>query len=205
VAANAADRANRTHAKLEEEVAETLREAADTDQAEDGQHGSPQGDELPAELASPSGRLARLREAKAQLEAEAAERQRRYQQRVAELAAARARGKQPRAQIKPRPRDEAPNPKAVANTSDPDSRFLHTRNGIVQGYNAQAVVTEHQVVVAAGLTRQANDLQQLRPMLQAVDHTLAAAQIPTGLGRCWPIPATGRWPTSARSRTRPSC
>ena len=178
VAANAADRANRTHAKLENEVTAILQEAAETDQAEDRQHGAARGDELPAALASPTGRLARLQEAKAQLEAEAAERQRRYQQRVADLAAAaRARGKQARAHIKPRRRDEAPNPKAVVNLTDPDSRFLHTRNGTVQGYNAQAVVTEDQVVVAAALTRDANDLQQLQPMLQAVDQTLAAAEI----------------------------
>jgi hypothetical protein len=122
--------------------------------------------------------LARLRQAKARLEAEAAERQRRYQQRVAELAAAaRARGSQPRAHIKPRRQDEAPNPKATANLTDPDSRFLHTRGGTVQGYNAQAVVTESQVVVAAELTQQVNDLQQLQPMLQAVHQTLAAADI----------------------------
>jgi hypothetical protein len=48
----------------------------------------------------------------------------------------------------------------------------------VQGYNAQAVVTEDQVVVAAELTRQANDLQQLAPMLAAVKQALAAAEIP---------------------------
>jgi hypothetical protein len=61
-------------------------------------------------------------QAKAQLEAEAAARQQRYQQRVAELAAAaRARGQQPRAHIRPR-RDEAPNPKATVNPTDPDSR-----------------------------------------------------------------------------------
>jgi hypothetical protein len=179
VAANAANRANRTLAKLHDEVTAILREAAETDQAEDRQHGPTRGDELPAKLASPTGRLARLHAAKAQLEAEAAERQRRYQQRVADLAAAaRARGKQPRAQIKPRARDEAPNPKAVANVTDPDSRFVPTRKGTVQGYNAQAVVTEHQVVVAAALTQQANDLQQLAPMLVAVDQTLAAAEIP---------------------------
>jgi transposase len=179
VAANAADRANRTLVTLEEEVAAILQEAAETDQREDHQHGRARGDELPIELASSSGRLARLQIAKARLEAEAAQRQRRYQQRVAELAAAaRAKGRQPRAHIKPRPRDEAPNPGAVANTTDPDSRFLHTRNGTVQGYNAQAVVTEDQVVVAAALTREANDLQQLAPMLAAVDQTLAAAEIP---------------------------
>jgi transposase len=107
VAANAAERANRTLAKLQEEVAAILREAAEADQAEDHQHGPARGDELPVELASPTGRLARLREAKARLEAEAAQRQHRYQQRVAELAAAaRANGKQPRAAIKPRHRDE---------------------------------------------------------------------------------------------------
>jgi transposase len=178
VAANAADRANRTLAKLQDEVTAILREAAEADQAEDRQHGPARGDELPAELASPSARLARLRQAKALLEAEAAERQRRYQQRVAELAAAaQARGQQPRAHIKPRRQDEAPNPKAVANTTDPDSRFLHTRNGTIQGYNAQAMVTESQIVVAAELTREANDLQQLAPMLQAVDQTLRAADI----------------------------
>jgi transposase len=179
VAANAADRANRTLAKLEDEVAQILQEAAEVDQREDRQPGPARGGELSAELASPNGRLARLRTAKARLEAEAAERQRRYQQRVAEpAAAATAKGRQPRAHIKPRPRDEAPNPKAVANTTDPDSRFLHTRNGTVQGYNAQAVVTENQVVVAAALTREANDLQQLAPMLAAVEQALAAAQIP---------------------------
>ncbi len=178
VAGNAADKANRTLAELVEEVTQILREVAETDQLEDQLHGSARGDELPAELANPRGRLARLRQAKARLEADAAERQRRYETRVAELAAAaRARGKPPRAHVKPRPRDEVPNPKAVANTTDPDSRFLRTRTGTVQGYNAQAVVTEHQIVVAAELTQQANDVQQLHPMLGAVEQTLAAAQI----------------------------
>jgi transposase len=184
VAANAASRANRTLVNLEEEVAQILREAADADQAEDHPHGPARGDELPAELTSPSGRLARLRQAKAQLEAEAAARQRRYQQRVAELAAAAcARGRKPRTHIRPRRRDEAPNPGAVANVTDLDSRLVPTRKGTVQGYNAQAVVTEHQVVVAAALTQQANDLQQLGPMLAAVDQILAAADIHQRPGR----------------------
>jgi hypothetical protein len=96
-------------------------------------------------------------------------------------AAARAKGRQPRARIRPRRRDEAPKPEAVANTTDPDSRLVHTRKSSLQGYNAQAVVTEDQVVVvvvAAGLTREANDLQQLQPMLQAVDQALVAAEVP---------------------------
>jgi transposase len=178
LAGNAAERANRTVEQLEGEVAEILRQAAEADQRDDRQHGDARGDELPAALASKSGRLARLRQAKGLLEAEAAERQQRYEQRVAELAAAaRARGQPPKARVKPRARDEAPDPKRVANVTDPDSRLVHTRKGSLQGYNAQAVTTMAQVVVAAELTQQANDLQQLQPMLAATAATLAAAGI----------------------------
>jgi hypothetical protein len=70
---------------------------------------------------------------------------------AASAAAAAAKGRPPR-RLKPRPRGEAPNPEATANTTDPDSRFLHTRKGSVQGYNAQAVTTCQQVIVAAQLT-----------------------------------------------------
>jgi transposase len=192
VAANAANTASHTHDKLEREVADILRQAAAADQREDGEHGQARGEQLPEALASKAGRLARLRQAKALLEAEAAARQRRYQQRVAALtAAARAKGKQPRAHIKPRRRDEAPNPKATANTTDPDSRFMHTRRGSIQGYNAQAVTTTEQVIVAAELTQQANDLQQLDPMLAATTATLTAAGIPERPGRL--LADSGYW------------
>jgi transposase len=176
LAGNASDKANRTHDKLQAEVAEILKQAADADHHEDRLFGNAHGDELPAALASKAGRLARLRQAKAQLEAEATAREQAYQQRVAaHTAAAAARGKKPR-QLKRRPQ-EAPNPKAVANATDPDSRFLHTRNGTVQGYNAQAVTTLEQVIVAAELTGEANDVHQLQPMLAATATTLAAAGI----------------------------
>jgi transposase len=177
LAGNAADKANRTLDKIQTEVAEILREAAEADQHDDEQYGDARGDELPEPLASKAGRLARLRQAKALLEAEAAERARRFAERVAaSAAAARARGKPPRT-LKPRRRDEAPNPKATANVTDPDSRLLHTRRGWVQSYNAQAVTTLHQLVVAAELTCEANDIHQLEPMLAATAATLAAAEI----------------------------
>jgi len=178
IEANAAAAANRTHAHLEAQVAELLAQAAAADQAEDQQPGGARGDELPQALASRVERLTRLQQAKDQLEAEAAARQQRYQQRVAELAAAaRARGQRPRAHIRPRRRDEAPNPAATANPTDPDSRFVHSNGRTLQGYNAQAAATTDQVVVAAELTQQANDLQQLAPMLAAIRMTLAGAGI----------------------------
>jgi hypothetical protein len=178
VAANTAERANRTHAHLEAQVAKRLQQAAEVDRAEDQQHGAAGGDELPRALAGRAERLARLQRAKALLEAEAAARQQRYQQRVAELAAAaRSRGQRPRTHIRPRRRDEAPNPGATVNTTDPDSRFVHGSGRTLQGYNAQAAATLEQVVVAADLTQQANDIQQLAPMLAAIATTLAAAGI----------------------------
>jgi transposase len=98
IEANAAAAANRTHAHLEAQVAELLQQAAEADRAEDQQHGDARGDALPRALAGRAERLARLQRAKALLEAEAAARQQRYQQRIAELAAAaRARGQRPRA------------------------------------------------------------------------------------------------------------
>jgi transposase len=157
LAGNAADRANRTLDRLEREVAEILRQAAEADQHEDRLLGDARGDELPQALASKTSRLARLRQAKAQLETEAAERARRFAQRAAaSTAVAAAKGKPPPT-LKPRARDEAPNPKATANVTEPDSRLRHTRRRRVQGYNAQAVTTCEQVIVAAELTQDAND------------------------------------------------
>src|SRR5919197_3902527 len=83
LAGNAADKANRTHDKLQAEVAEILRQAAELDQHEDHLFGDARGDELPEALASKASRLARLRQAKARLEAEAAERARRFAERSA--------------------------------------------------------------------------------------------------------------------------
>jgi hypothetical protein len=55
--------------------------------------------------------------------------------------------------------------------------LVQTRNGWVQGYNAQAVTTCEQVIVAAELTQHTSDLQQLQPMLAATTATLTAAGI----------------------------
>jgi transposase len=65
LAGNAADKANRTHDKLQAEVAEVLRQAAEIDQREDRLFGDARGDELPKALASKADRLARPRRQKA--------------------------------------------------------------------------------------------------------------------------------------------
>ena len=78
---------------------------------------------------------------------------------------------------KPKVVEPLPTEEAKANTTDPDSRIMKTRQGYVQGYNAQAVVSEEQIIVAGGVTQEANDVQQLEPMLQTMAHTLEAAGI----------------------------
>jgi hypothetical protein len=49
-------------------------------------------------------------------------------------------------------------PDRVANPTDPDSGIMKTRRGWVQGYNAPAVVTPDQIILAADVTTEANDV-----------------------------------------------
>jgi hypothetical protein len=53
---------------------------------------------------------------------------------------------------KPKPADAGVDPDRVANPTDPDSGIMKTRRGWVQGYNAQAVVTPQQIILAAEVT-----------------------------------------------------
>ena len=62
--------------------------------------------------------------------------------------------------------EPTPSGEAKANVTDPDSRVMKTRQGYVQGYNVQAVVSEDQIIVAVGVTQEANDVHQLLPMLE---------------------------------------
>ena len=64
--------------------------------------------------------------------------------------------------------------------TDPESRILIDRHGPLQGYNAQAVATPEQIVVAAELTQRVNDVESLEPMIAATRATLRAAGIRRG-------------------------
>ncbi|MGZ6589846.1 MAG: transposase [Solirubrobacteraceae bacterium] len=60
-------------------------------------------------------------------------------------------------------------PEGKVNLTDPDSKQIKTNNGHgwVQGYNAQAVANEHQIVLAAEVTNNTADFGQLAPMVEA--------------------------------------
>jgi len=64
-----------------------------------------------------------------------------------------------------------PTDRAQRNFTDPDSRIM-VRNGVfLQAYNAQAVVSESQLVVAHAVTNQPPDTQHLVPMMERVRET----------------------------------
>lgn len=136
-------------AALTAEVAELLRRAEVADHDEDARYGPDQrGDELPAELARRESRLAKIREAKAALEAEA-------------RTQAQAAGKPPD--------DARPPDKAQRNFTDPESKIQKTSDGFIQGYNAQlAVDATAQVIVAQHVTAASPDAEQLQPAVQAL-------------------------------------
>jgi hypothetical protein len=61
--------------------------------------------------------------------------------------------------------------------TDPDSRNLKTTRGWVQGYNAQAVVTPEQIVVAAEISVESLDTANLQPMVASARAELQAAGV----------------------------
>jgi hypothetical protein len=155
-------------------VARILAEADAVDAAEDEQFGAARGDELPAELADPVSRRARLERAKRELEAEQAARQAEHQARIAARAEHRRRtGKNPPGRPPSAP-DPAKLESAKRNITDPDSRIMSARGAHVQAYNAQAIVGQGRVILAAAVTASPNDSNQLVPMLAAARENLDA-------------------------------
>jgi transposase len=166
--------------KIEElaaQVAAMLAEAEATDRAEDAEFGEDRrGDELPAELATKEGRLARMRAAKAAIEAEAREKA------AAKAAAKAADDGGDEAAVSEAAETAAssatPNPKTQRNFTDPESRMMKTTDGFHYAYNAQTVVDEgSQVVLAAEVTQQATDIDQFLFMVGVTEGNLDAADI----------------------------
>lgn len=194
VRANASKRKAMSYARMTEkekvlaaEVSALLAEAERIDKAEDTQFGkNRRGDELPAELARRETRLETIRQAKAALEAEAAEAAREQAERRArdrgdddDTAAGKGEAAAKAA---------APKPKAQRNFTDPDSKIMLTGDGaFAQCYNAQAVVdADHQVIVATEVNTNAADVVNLIPMTEhiATNTGQPPAQLLADAGYC---------------------
>ena len=140
VKANASKHKAMSYQRMKEKAAQLA-----ADDEEDRRYGKDKrGDELAEELAFREGRLEKIREAMAALEAEA--------QAAAEQAEAEG-GKHP----------GVPDDKAQRNFTDTESRIIPAPGGkdFLQAYNCQAVVdSAHQVIVVERATNQTSDKQQ---------------------------------------------
>ena len=126
---------------LTKTVEDWMSQARGADDDDDHTHGPDRrGDETPDWMASKEARLAKIKAAKAALEAEA-----------------EAAGK------------DAPDDKAQRNFTDPESRIQKTKDGFIQGYNAQAAVDHaNQVIVACDVGPSSADNPQLIPMVDQI-------------------------------------
>ena len=180
--ANASLAANRNKKQLTEEVEKIMAEAEAKDAEEDARLGTKREEgELPPELWDRKSRLARLQECKARIETEDALEQQEYKDKMKLRDEKETETGQKLRGRKPKPPDESP-PERKANATDPDSRIMKSSKGFVQGYNGQAVATENQIIIAAAVTQQENDVRQLHPMLGLAKKYMVAAGLDAALG-----------------------
>jgi transposase len=167
------ERMKKREAELKAEIDRWLKAAEAADAEEDKRLGDKRGDEMPDWVADKQKRLTKIREAKAALEAEAqaaAEEEERRRAEAEEKRVAEGRKKNGRTPAPPR---AEPDGKAQRNFTDPESRILKTKDGYIQGFNAQAAVDGTlQIIVAHGLTPSTSDQDQLVPLLDQIEQNL---------------------------------
>ena len=166
-------RMKKREAELEAEVDRWLGAAEAADREEDKLHGKRRGDEMPDWVADKQKRPQKIREARAALEAEAkaaAEEEMRRREKAEEQRKTEGRKKNGKT---PAPPKAEPEGKAQRNFTDPESRILKTKDGYIQGYNAQAAVdAQAQIIVAQSLTNSMSDQDQLVPLIDGIKDNL---------------------------------
>ena len=225
--ANASQHQNLDYDQIAKEI---LAEADAVDRAEDERFGERRGDELPPELATAQGRRGWLRDAKRRLdERRAAEarpvpksrpaRLREGKRRLEEehevhcqaneaYEAYRARGVMKdgrRFGRPPKPYTPPATPAGKVNVTDPDSRNVKTPRGYMQGYNAQAVCNENQIVVAAESTLTRRTSATSNRWSQRPNASWPAPASPRRRRWSSPTPATGtttKWTRSQAAASR---
>ena len=155
--------------RLKEEVARlmAMAEAADTTEVPDGM-------DIPAELAGREQRLKAIGEAKAKLEARAAERhaaqQAEYEAKKAERQSKAQQTGRPPKGPEPKPPEPGVRDNDQINLTDEESRIMPASGkSFQQAYNVQAgVETESLLIVTEHVTQNANDKREVEPTLKAL-------------------------------------
>jgi transposase len=172
---------NRSRSFIEDAVEAMF---TDADAADDADDAAGDDDEPPTAMRGRAARQARFQAAKAVLdEREAGERAafdvkiRDRQAREDEVLAQTGHRMNGR-----KPAPFTPDPDVRVNVVDPDSRVMKTKRGFLQGFNAQAVATEDQIIIAAEVSNDGGDVHQLQPMMAAASEALGEAGIVDEIG-----------------------
>ncbi|MDQ3770964.1 MAG: transposase [Actinomycetota bacterium] len=182
IKADASQARNRAPDEIEAIVEQMLDDAAAIDEQEDRLYGDKRGDELPEHLADPERRAEALRKAKEELEAERAQEIADYEAKLAEHEALKEQGKKPRGRPLKHPDERKKQRKRKVNLTDPESRTQKVPGGYVQGYNAQAAVSQDHIIVAADVTQDNNDVGQLEPLVTQARGNLEAVDAKEPIG-----------------------
>jgi hypothetical protein len=75
--------------------------------------------------------------------------------------------------------DPPASPQTTVNLNDPDTHLMKGHRQFVQGYNAQAVVAENQIVIAAEISTEPVDFSALEPLMTAARRELEQANVTT--------------------------
>ncbi len=182
------ERMDKRAAELEAEVERWLKAAEAADAEEDKAFGRDKsGEELPKRVADKQKRAEKIRAAKAELEAEAkaaAAAKAKAQEEVEQRRRAEGRKKPGKPAAPP---SDQPDPGGQKNFTDPESRIMKTKDGFIQGYNAQAAVdATAQVIVAHGLDAKQSGQHQLAPIVEAIQTNLGEkpTQLSADAGYC---------------------
>jgi hypothetical protein len=195
------ERMGKRAAELEAEVRRWLNAAEAADAEEDKAFGANKsGEEMPDWVVDKEKRAEKIRAAKAELEAEA---------KAAAAAKAKAQAeaenrRRAEGRKKPgkpgAPPSDKPDPKAQKNPrARPGARIMKTKDGFIQGYNAQAAVdATARVIVACRLDAQQSDHHQLAPIIDAIEANLGKkpAQLSADAGYCSDL-TLRRWRSAA--------
>jgi transposase len=78
----------------------------------------------------------------------------------------------------PKPYQPPMSPQTTVNLTDPDTHPMKGHKVFVQGYNAQAVATANQIVIAAEVSTEPVDFSALEPLMSAAHRELEQAKAP---------------------------
>ena len=155
--------------ELEKEIDQLLKNAEAVDKEENKKYGKgKKGWDLPDELKRRETRLEKIKDAMGVLEQEA-------RQEAAEKQKEKEAGKETQDSVSQAPPVVEPKDSAQRNFTDPDSRIMKqtATKSFEQCYNGQAIVDDFsQVIVAAGLSQCANDMDEVEPILDILEENL---------------------------------